>query len=159
MSEKQAGRFPNLGAICDSVGVSMTAVDRHIREDSVFKSAWDEIVLRTDAQAMQECWNLRKKNPLFLFGLMRRIMPSRWNPDSKSTVDVNIQMAPQLIHKASAIDAELSTEQGRLNGQSSTETTGPGKEIPQPPASDYDMAPPPTAPNKKTSQNPRVGER
>lgn len=108
MTEKQAGRMPNLSDLCDVVGISMTAVDRHIREDPVFKSAWDEIVLRADAQAISDCWDLRKKNPMFLFGAMRRLMPSRWNPDAKLHVSVEHSTVGSLIDKAKAVDIESS---------------------------------------------------
>lgn len=104
--ERAAGRFPNLSNLCDVVGVNMLTVDRHLTQDSAFKSAWDEIVLRVESQCMSDMYDMRLKQPLFMFSLLRRLLPNRWNPDSKLNVTVEHSGISALFDKSKAVEAE-----------------------------------------------------
>lgn len=157
MNERREGRFPDFGLLCDQVGISMTAVDRHLRDDPKFKELWDEIVLRTDAAVMRDCWDLRKKNPMYLFGLMRRIMPQRWHPEPRQSVSVDINVAGTRLDKSEVYDAELVQRSAVINEgdaliQNSTATPykeeelieTQGQEIPHPPSPSPALSPPHT---------------
>lgn len=105
---RKAGHYPNLGEIADQVGVNIRTIDRHLMLDEQFKSEWDEIVLRTEAKCMSDMYDLRLKQPLFMFGLLRRLLPNRWNPDSRMNIQVDFKSSDGLINRAEAIDVEVS---------------------------------------------------
>lgn len=77
-------KFPDVSAICDEVGIDLRSFERHIHQDEAFKNAWNEIASHIEYQAIAEMSDLRQKNPMFMFGLLRYLNPQRWNPASNA---------------------------------------------------------------------------
>lgn len=106
---RETGKWPELGSICDSVGISITTFYRHCTDDKAFKAAWQERLLRGEAVLTSKLADM--KNPIGPLSVLRRYFPERWNPDHKITVQHDINTVHLAAGDATqAIDAELVEE-------------------------------------------------
>lgn len=104
---KNQGKFPKVSTICDQININITTFERHLDLDPAFKEAWQEISTHIEYQAISDMHELRTKNPMYMFGLLRYLNPKRWNPDSKMQISVDYRAITGLADKADAVDAEV----------------------------------------------------
>jgi hypothetical protein len=157
-------KFPNVSLICDQIGVDIRSFERHIAVDEPFKQAWQEISTHVEYQCISDMSELRRKNPMYMFGLLRYLNPKRWNPNEKPETAININVFSEAIKElprykdAEIVDTspaiaprqlELPSENDILTKDLSTVDLNGGQEIPPPPPPDQCKSPPPTATHKK----------
>ncbi len=157
--------FPPVSDICDLIGIDIRSFDRHLVIDSNFKSKWDELSTHIEYQCISDLSDLRRKNPMYMFGLLRYLNPKRWNPNEKQTIDININAFASALKDAPTIkDAELvesspaiapqlellPSENQLLTKDSSTvDATGGAKNSPTPPPSGHGKPLPPSHHKKR----------
>lgn len=93
-------QWPDLGDLCAAVGVGRWTLQRHLKADPAFKEAWDEITLGGKWKLESKMFELSTKNPMYMFGWLRKHFPEEYNPDHKVTVDHNINVLQTLIGKS-----------------------------------------------------------
>ena len=86
---RKEGKFPRVSDICDVVGIDARTFERHLELDDRFREAWKEVSTRIEYDCISDMSDLRKKNPMYMFGLLRYLNPQRWNPSSNQTNQVN----------------------------------------------------------------------
>lgn len=101
----ETGKWPEIGSLCDAVGVSIRSFYRHVERDPQFKSEWDEVLLRGEAKLTSKLADM--SNPIGPLSVLRRYFPDRWNPDKKLTVDVNVTSVASAVSKSEVYEAEL----------------------------------------------------
>jgi hypothetical protein len=85
---KTQGKFPKVSMICDALGIHARTFERHLESDEVFREAWKEIATHIEYQCISDMSDLRTKNPMYMFGLLRYLNPQRWNPSENRTAPV-----------------------------------------------------------------------
>lgn len=106
--KEQTGKWPDVGSICDAVGVNLVTFYRHLDMDDVFKNEWEELTLRGEATLTSSMFELSTKNPMYMFGWLRRFYPQRWNPDHKVTITHDYQGINGALGEATkVIEAEI----------------------------------------------------
>lgn len=96
---RKDGKFPKVSAICDLIGINIRSFERHLEVDEPFKIAWEEISTHVEYDCISDMSELRRKNPMYMFGLLRYLNPKRWNPNDKSSATVNINMFADTVKK------------------------------------------------------------
>lgn len=104
----KTGKWPDIGELCSQIGVHVTTFYNHCKADHVFKSAWDERLLRGEAKLTSDLHDM--KHPIAKLAWLRRHFPERWNPEYKVTAQVDVSFLSALQDKAKAIDAEVVDE-------------------------------------------------
>lgn len=104
---RKDGKFPKVSAICDQIGINIRSFERHLELDEKFAAEWKEISTHVEYDCISDMSELRKKNPMYMFGLLRYLNPKRWNPDSKLSVQVDIKATDGLIDRAQSVEAEI----------------------------------------------------
>ena len=97
---KTEGKWPDLGQLCTQMGIDPRTLDRHLKIDEKFKEMYEGITVRGKWSLESLMYNLSGKNPMYMFGWLRKHFPAEYNPDHKVTVDHNINVLQSLIHKA-----------------------------------------------------------
>lgn len=95
---KDTGKWPDTSSICESVGVSMRCFYHHLEIDKLFKTEWEERLLRGEARLTSKLADMN--NPIGPLAVLRRYFPDRWNPQPTVGVTVNVQTNERL-----AVDA------------------------------------------------------
>lgn len=107
---KSTGKWPDMGSLCDAVGVSTKTLERHLANDVAFNEAYRSLTLRGKYKLESIMFDLSTKNPMYLFGWLRKHFPAEYNPDHKVTVDHNINVLQTLIDKAKDVTKSIDTE-------------------------------------------------
>lgn len=90
----ESGKWPEIGALCDAVGISIRSFYRHVENDAKFKSEWDEILLRGEAKLTSKLADM--SNPIGPLSVLRRYFPDRWNPMQQNTVTIDVRQSERL---------------------------------------------------------------
>jgi len=112
---KNQNLFPKVSVICDQLNINITTFERHLDLDPVFREAWNEIATHVEYQCISDMHELRRKNPMYMFGLLRYLNPKRWNPDAKLQISVEHNAILPLTEKARAIDADIAPNNEKLS--------------------------------------------
>ena len=101
--------MPAKHELCEAVGVSITAFDRHLRDDINFKKAWNELLLKGESFLENKMYEYGKGKSGYMHMItwLRRQFPERWNPEYKVTTKVDHGYKAGLVEKLNAIDAEI----------------------------------------------------
>ena len=102
---RETKKWPDLGSLCDAVGISIRSFYTHCQRDNAFKSAWDERLLRGEAKLTSDLHDMN--NPIAKLSWLRRHFPERWNPEYKMTATVDVNVTNAILDKAKAIDATV----------------------------------------------------
>lgn len=89
---RQAKKFPKVSDICDEIGLNIRTFERHLELDTNFAAAWKEISTHIEYQCISDMSDLRVKNPMYMFGLLRYLNPKRWNPNEKHDVSISLNV-------------------------------------------------------------------
>jgi hypothetical protein len=99
--------WPDFGEICERIGVNILTLERHIKIDEEFAKQFKELSLSGKYQAESDMYNARLKNPLYMFGWLRKWFPDEYHPEYRANPTVNIQVFDGKIGNAQAfIEAE-----------------------------------------------------
>lgn len=107
---KETGKWPDLGKLCDSIGINPLTFDRHIKLDAKFREAWHNIALGGKYQLESLMYDLSGKNPMYMFGWLRKHFPEEYNPEYKVSVTVDASVTSKLLNKADAYEADIVEE-------------------------------------------------
>ena len=107
---KTQGKWPDLGQLCTQLDIDPRTLDRHLKNDAKFKEMYDGITVRGKWNLESLMFNLSGKNPMYMFGWLRKHFPAEYNPDHKVTVDHNINVLQTLIDKSKDISKSIDTE-------------------------------------------------
>lgn len=107
---KETGKWPDMGSVCDSIGISTKTFERHLVSDAVFADAYRSVTLRGKFKLESIMFDLSTKNPMYMFGWLRKHFPAEYNPDHKVTVDHNINVLQNLIVKSQDISKSIDSE-------------------------------------------------
>lgn len=107
---KETGKWPDLGSLCDSIGICTRTLERHLKSDPKFADAWREVTLRGKYKLESAMFDLSTKNPMYMFGWLRKHFPEEYNPDHKISVEHNINVLSSLIEKAKPIAQSIETD-------------------------------------------------
>lgn len=105
---RKESKFPKVSLICDQLGIDIRSFERHLELDTNFKEAFDEIAKHIEYECISDMSDLRKKQPLFMFGLLRYLNPKRWAPDAKLSITVDNRSVSPLFDRASSVDTDAS---------------------------------------------------
>lgn len=108
--DKNQGKWPNFGSVCKAIGIHLVTLERHLKNDPKFAEEFRELTLSGKYEAEADMFEMRKKNPMFMFGWLRKYFPEEYNPDHKVTVDHNINVLQSLINKAKDNTEVIDTE-------------------------------------------------
>ncbi len=101
-------KWPDIGSVCDSIGVTLKTFEKHLQVDEEFRDAWEELTLRGEATLTSKMYDLATKNPMYMFGWLRRWNPQRWNPDFKVNISTDYSQVKGALDGARAVfEAEL----------------------------------------------------
>lgn len=105
---RKDGKFPHIATICEAIGINFSTFERHLEQDGQFREMWSEVASHVEYECISDMHDLRKKQPLFMFGLLRYLNPKRWSPDNKMNIQVDFKATDGILNKAQAIDADIS---------------------------------------------------
>jgi hypothetical protein len=97
---RDTGKWPDMSSVCDAIGIGTRTLERHIKSDPKFAEAYRSVTLRGKHKLESLMYDLAGKNPMYLFGWLRKHFPEEYNPDHKVTIDHNINVLQSLINKA-----------------------------------------------------------
>lgn len=95
--------WPDLGELCNSVGINRITLQRHLKSDVKFAEAWYDLTLGGKWKLESKMFELSTKNPMYMFGWLRKHFPEEYNPDHKISVEHNINVLSSLIEKAKPV--------------------------------------------------------
>ena len=101
--------MPAKHELCQSVGIDIQTLDRHLKADTVFANAWKELILQGESLLENKMYEYGKTRGGYMHMItwLRRQFPERWNPEYKVTAQVDVSFISALQDKAKAIDAEV----------------------------------------------------
>ena len=106
--KEKENKWPDVGSVCDAVGITVRTFERHLQIDEEFRESWEELTLRGEATLTSKMYDLATKNPMYMFGWLRRWNPQRWNPDFKVNISADFSQLKGAIDGAKEVfEAEL----------------------------------------------------
>ena len=107
---KSTNKWPDMGSLCDAVGISTKTFERHLAQDTVFADAFKTLTLRGKYKLESIMFDLSTKNPMYMFGWLRRYFPAEYNPDHKVSVEHNINVLQSLIERSKVVIESIDTQ-------------------------------------------------
>ena len=107
---KETQKWPDMGSVCDAVGISTKTFERHLVNDAVFADAYRSVTLRGKYKLESIMFDLSTKNPMYMFGWLRKYFPAEYNPDHKVSVEHNINVLQNLIVKSREVSESIDTQ-------------------------------------------------
>lgn len=96
--------WPNIGKIADQLGIEPITIRRHLERDPKFKQLFDNATLRGKWNLESMMYRMSDKNPMYMFGWLRKWFPDEYDPARK----VVITRQPTVVNTHyGAIDAEI----------------------------------------------------
>ena len=101
--------MPAKHELCESVGIDIQTLDRHLKLDNVFNNAWKELLLRGESLLENKMYEYGKTRGGYMHMItwLRRQFPERWNPEYKVTQQIDVSFQNAIADKAKAIDGEV----------------------------------------------------
>lgn len=114
---------PNLTQICKKIGITLKTFHNHVREDEVFKDAWDETRLKIEDALQRSLVRSAVKGAqgttAAIFWLKNRAS-ERWNDGNPQLFLDSSQLKKIIGGSDQFIDADIVPTKDRLNASSET---------------------------------------
>lgn len=100
----ETGKWPDLGSLCQMINIAPMTFDRHIKQDTKFAEAWKNLMLGGKWKLESLMFDLSAKNPMYMFGWLRKHFPEEYNPEHKVNVQVDHQITQKLLDISTVYD-------------------------------------------------------
>lgn len=103
-----AHEWPNVGDLCNAIGISVRTFNNHLLSDTKFAAEWREMELHGEATCLSDAYRLRTKNPMYMFGWLRARFPEKYDPNKKIIVQTDSANVKEALDSAKEIfEAEI----------------------------------------------------
>ena len=104
---KETGKWPDLDSLCKAAGIQPITFERHLRQDRKFAEAWRNLTLGGKWKLESLMFDMSAKNPMYMFGWLRKHFPEEYNPDYKVTIQADASISKRLLEDSQVYDAEI----------------------------------------------------
>lgn len=105
---EKTGEWPEIDSLCKAVDIAPRTFDRHIKSDEAFAEAWKDIKLPAKWKLESMMYRLGSKNPMYMFGWLRKEFPEEYDPEKKIIHLTNMSEQKAISGRISEyLDAEI----------------------------------------------------
>lgn len=90
--EEHNGKWPDFSNICENLGITNTTLDRHLKQDEVFREKFRDLTLSAKYKLESNLYDLGQKKGFEALIWLRRFFPEEYNPEYKAPSNLNIQV-------------------------------------------------------------------
>lgn len=129
----ERGEMPRQSIIVKALGINPETLRHHLRDDIIFKKAWEEVIDLMEETLVNTMVTNGQKPSGYMDRItwLRAYRPNRWNPDSRIQILGDNSEHKRIVTSViDAIDAEIVTDSQVINESTSESTTLNNKELP-----------------------------
>lgn len=103
-----SGKWPDLGMLCDSVGIDPRTLERHLKIDQKFAEQFRDVTLKAKWKLESGIYDLSGKNAMYALIWLRKHFPEEYHPEYKVSLTHDPKRTDELVRKAGEYtDAEI----------------------------------------------------
>jgi hypothetical protein len=85
-------KWPDLSELCGILNLDPRTLDRHLKIDAKFADEFKAVMLQGKWKLESKMYELSTKNPMYMFGWLRKHFPAEYNPEYQNNNSVNVQV-------------------------------------------------------------------